>query len=165
MTTNIRPAIAADASTILNFIRDLADYEKLLHEVFADEASIKQSFFCEQPKAFALILEADAKPVGFAVYFYNYSTFLGRHGIYLEDVYVDPACRGSGLGKAVFQYLADKAIAEGCGRLDWSVLDWNEPAIKFYEKLGAETMTGWLGQRLSGNSLQQASTHELKKAS
>jgi GNAT superfamily N-acetyltransferase len=149
----IRDAIQADTPSILRFIHALAEYEKLAHEVVASEESIRSTLFCAQPKSFAMIAEVGGKPVGFAVYFYNYSTFLGRHGLYVEDVFVDPGARGGGVGKALFAALAARAIEKNCGRMEWWVLDWNQPAIDFYANMGAQSMNEWTVYRLSGKPL------------
>lgn len=149
----IRPATPADVPQILAFITELAIYEKAEHEVVATEQHIQDALFCAQPRAFALICEAKDQAIGFAVYFYNYSTWLGQHGIYLEDLYVTPESRGLGAGKALLKQLAEIALAENCGRVEWSVLDWNKPAIDFYESLHAKPQDEWTVYRLSGNSL------------
>lgn len=154
MTLDIRKAQKSDTATILGFIKLLADYEKLAHEVVADEALLEQQIFSEHSPVQVLIAELDQKPVGFALYFYNFSTFLGRKGIYLEDLFVLPEVRGRGVGKKLLQTLAAQAVAEGCGRVEWSVLDWNEPAIKFYKSLGAFPMDEWTVFRLTGKQLQ-----------
>ncbi len=157
MTAQVRKAVSGDEGIILRFINALAEYEKLAHDVVADEDSIKQSLFCAQPKVFALIAEEvlgdRANPIGFALYFYSFSTFLGRHGIYLEDLFVDEERRGEGAGKMLLSTLAAIAHEEGCGRLEWSVLDWNAPSIAFYKSLGAEPMEGWTVYRLTGDAL------------
>jgi len=150
----IRDATAADAALILRFIRELAIYEKAESSVQTDEAGIRESLFGEGAKARALVCEADGQAIGYAVYFYNYSTWLGRNGIYLEDLYVSPAQRGSGAGKALLKHIARIAVAEGCGRFEWSVLDWNEPAIKFYEAAGAKPQSEWTVYRLEGEALK-----------
>lgn len=150
----IRDATAADAALILRFVRELAIYEKAEASVQTDEAGIEASLFGEGAKARALICEAGGQPIGFAVYFYNYSTWLGRNGIYLEDLYVSPENRGSGAGKALLQYIARLAVAEGCGRFEWSVLDWNAPAIGFYEAVGARPQSEWTVYRLEGEALK-----------
>ena len=152
-TVSIRPAISSDASTIMQFVIDLAVYEKAPEEVVATEQHILETLFCTEPQAFGLIAEADGKPLGFAVYFYNYSTWLGKRGIYLEDLYVSPESRGLGAGKALLQKLANIALDKDCGRLEWSVLDWNEPSIKFYEAMGAEAKDGWTVYRLADKAL------------
>lgn len=149
----IRDAIPADCPTILQFIRALADYEKLAHEVVATEEQLRRTLFCEQPKSFCMIAEEGGKPIGFAVYFYNYSTFLARHGLYVEDVFVDPSARGKGVGQKLFQALAKRAVERECGRMEWWVLDWNEPAIEFYRRMHAEAMSEWTVYRLSGKDL------------
>ncbi len=153
MSFRIRDAAPGDEAIILGFIRDLADYEKLSHEVVATEADISKTLFAQSPKVFALIAEDDAGPFGFALYFYSYSTFLGRHGIYLEDLYVREPRRGGGAGKALLARLAQIATENNCGRVEWSVLDWNAPSIAFYKSLGAEAMDGWTVYRLSGEAL------------
>jgi GNAT superfamily N-acetyltransferase len=150
----IRDATADDAALILRFIRELAIYEKAESSVQTDEAGIRESLFGPGAKARALVCEVDGQAIGYAVYFYNYSTWLGRNGIYLEDLYVSPAQRGSGAGKALLQYIARLAVAEGCGRFEWSVLDWNEPAIKFYEAAGAKPQSDWTVYRLEGEALK-----------
>jgi GNAT superfamily N-acetyltransferase len=150
----IRDAAPADVPVIARFVRDLARYEKLEHEVVATPESFQAALFGPRSNLFGLIAEVDGTPAGFALCFYNFSTFVGRRGIYLEDLYVDPAYRGKGIGKAIFHHLARKAVNENCGRVEWAVLDWNEPAIKFYESLGATPMKAWQVQRLHGAALQ-----------
>ena len=150
---DIRPAVAADAALILRFITELAIYEKAEHEVVATEADIHISLFGGNGPARALICSVDGVEAGFAVYFFNYSTWQGRKGLYLEDLYVTPACRGTGAGKALLRHLARIAVAEGCGRFEWSVLDWNEPAIEFYRSIGAWPMDEWVRYRLAGPAL------------
>lgn len=149
----IRPASAGDAALILRFITDLAIYEKAEDEVEATEDDIRCSLFGPDSTAHALICEIDSSPAGFAVYFFNYSTWLGKNGLYLEDLYVAPAFRGVGAGKAVLKHLARIAVANDCGRFEWSVLDWNEPAIRFYESLGAKPQDEWVPYRLAGQAL------------
>ena len=149
----IRKCRSEDASVILGFITELAVYEKAEQEVVASEQDIKDSLFGDGTTTFALICEVDNQPIGFAVYFYNYSTWLGKHGLYLEDLYITPSERGSGAGKALIQHLAQIAVEKKCGRFEWSVLDWNEPAIKFYESIGARPQPEWIGYRLSGQEL------------
>lgn len=151
----IREATEADIPAILHFIRALAEYEKLAHLVVADEAALRQSLFGKHSKAFALNAEIEGRPVGFAVCFYNFSTFLGRPGIYIEDIFVDPDARGKGIGKTFFEYIAARAEAEGCQRVEWAVLDWNQPAIDFYKSLGAESLDEWVVNRLSGEVLSR----------
>lgn len=149
----IRPAVHTDVPVILGFIRELAEYEKLLHEVVATEEALSQHLFGERPVAEVVIGEWDGKPVTFALFFSNFSTFLALPGIYLEDLYVTPSKRGKGIGKSMLTYLAWLATQRGCGRLEWSVLDWNEPAIQFYRSIGAVPMDEWTVQRLTGNAL------------
>lgn len=151
----VRPAGPADASLIHGFIRDLAEYEKLLHEVEASEADIARDLFGDNPRAFCDIAEAEGSPVGFALWFYNYSTFRGRHGIYLEDLFVRPEARGLGAGKALLRRLAQRCVAEGLGRLEWAVLDWNAPSIAFYDSLGALSMDEWIVRRMTGEALER----------
>ncbi|MGJ8645630.1 MAG: GNAT family N-acetyltransferase [Marinomonas colpomeniae] len=153
MSIVIREANLNDSSTILRFIKELARYEKAEHEVLATEQSIKYSIFSETTSMKAIICEKDGNPVGFAVYFFNYSTWLGKHGLYLEDLYVSQAERGSGAGKVLLKYLAKIAIANNCGRFEWSVLDWNQPAIDFYESIGAKPKNEWIGYQLTGENL------------
>ncbi|WP_422910611.1 GNAT family N-acetyltransferase [Pseudomonas sp. MAC6] len=153
MTLNIRPATAADAALILRFITDLAIYEKAEHEVKTDAAGIEASLFGPGSSAQALICEYDGQPIGYAVYFFNYSTWLGKHGLYLEDLYISPETRGVGAGKALLRHLAQLAVAKGCGRFEWAVLDWNTPAIEFYEAFGAKPQDEWTTYRLTGQAL------------
>jgi ribosomal protein S18 acetylase RimI-like enzyme len=150
---NLREARPRDCAAILGFIRELAGYEKLLHEVVADQAGIRETLFGEAPSANVLIAELGETPVGFALYHSMYSTFIGRPGIYLEDLYVQPAQRGRGIGKALLVRLAEIAVARGCCRLDWSVLDWNKPAIGFYQSIGAYPLSEWTRFRLDGEAL------------
>lgn len=154
MTFTIRPATPDDAATILGFITELAVYEKAGHEVAATEDSIRQSIFGHGSVTEAAILEADGKPAGFAVWFYSYSTWLARNGLYLEDLYVSPDHRGGGGGKRLLRHLAHIAVEKGCGRFEWSVLDWNEPAIRVYDAIGAEPQSEWIRYRLSGDALK-----------
>ena len=149
----IRPATAIDSDLILQFVRELAVYEKAEHEVLATPAHIQQSLFCPEPKVFGLICLDVATPVGFAIYFFNYSTWQGRHGLYLEDLYVSPEQRGRGAGKALLRHLARIAVAQDCGRFEWSVLDWNTPSIKFYDSLGAKPQAEWIRYRVTGEAL------------
>ena len=151
----IRPATIADTDTILHFIRELAIYEKAEHEVLSTPAHIHRTLFCEQPAVFGLVCEWEGAPVGFAVYFFNYSTWQGQHGLYLEDLYVTPQARGVGAGKALLQRLAQIALEKDCGRFEWSVLDWNTPAIDFYDRLGALPQSEWIRYRMTGEALQQ----------
>jgi GNAT superfamily N-acetyltransferase len=152
----VRPAAAGDLPVILRFIRELATYEKLLDEVEATQGRLGRTLFPADgsaPVAHVLIGELDGKPEGFAVYFFNYSTFLAKEGIYLEDLFVMPSSRGRGLGKALLIHLAAMAVSRGCGRMDWSVLDWNAPSIEFYKGLGAVPMADWTTFRLTGDAL------------
>ena len=152
----IRPAVATDAAIILRFIRELADYEKALHEVAATEESVASSLFGEGSVSRAAICETvDGEPAGSAVWFKTYSTWQSKNGLYLEDLYVTPAHRGGGVGKMLLRHLARVAVAEGCGRFEWSVLDWNEPAIRVYDAIGAEPQKEWLRYRLSGDKLKK----------
>ena len=148
----IRNSLPADVPQILGFIKELADYEHMLDEVTATEALLNEWLF-EKQAAQALIAEYDGQPVGFALFFHNFSTFLGRAGIYLEDLYVRPAYRGRGFGKAIFKQLARLALERGCGRLEWACLDWNKPSIAFYRSLGAVPMDDWTVYRLTGETL------------
>ena len=149
----IRFATGEDTATILGFIRDLAEYEKLSHEVVADDAQLRATLFGVRPAAEVLIAEVGSTPVGFALFFQSYSTFLARPGLYLEDLFVRPAARGGGVGSALLSALARIAIQRNYGRFEWSVLDWNEPAIRLYESLGAVGMTEWTVNRLTGDPL------------
>ena len=150
----IRPAVKADVPLILRFIRELAEYERLLHEVVATEEKLRDTLFGARPAAEVVIAEdADGEPLGFALFFHNYSTFLAQPGIYLEDLYVRPEARGRGAGRALLAHLARLAKERGCGRLEWWVLDWNESAIRFYRSLGAQPMSDWTVFRLTGDDL------------
>ena len=153
MTLAIRPATPADLPLIAQFIRDLADYEKLAHEVRFDEAMLRDKLFGARPYAEVVIGEINGKPQGFALFFHNFSTFEGRPGIYLEDLFVRPEARGSGLGKALLIHLAALCTQRDCARLEWSVLDWNAPAIGFYQSLGARMMDEWTVMRVDGDAL------------
>jgi len=149
----IRPCTIDDCALILDFVKELAIYEKAEHEVVATEQHFKQYMFGDQPMVFGLIAEIDKMPVGFAIYFYSFSTWLGKHGIYLEDLYVSPEQRGHGAGKALLKELATIAVRNNCGRVEWSVLDWNAPSIKFYKAMGAVIKDGWDVYRLTGQAL------------
>ena len=149
----IRSATAADVPTILGFIRALADYERLAHEVVADEAALTATLFGSRPAAEVVLAERDNAAVGFALFFTSYSTFLARPGLYLEDLFVTPAARGRGIGLALMRYLARLAVDRGYGRFEWSVLDWNAPALDFYRALGATPQSEWTVQRLTGAAL------------
>ncbi|MBA4748089.1 MAG: GNAT family N-acetyltransferase [Sphingopyxis sp.] len=153
MTPTIRPATRADLPLIAQFIRDLAAYEKLSHEVRFDEATLADRLFGPRPYAEVIIGELDGSPQGFALFFHNFSTFEGRPGIYLEDLFVRPEARGSGLGKALLTHLAKLAVERDCARLEWGVLDWNTPSIGFYQSLGAKLMDEWTGMRVDGDAL------------
>jgi GNAT superfamily N-acetyltransferase len=153
MTITIRPAVPADLPLIAALIRDLATYEKLSHEVRFDEAVLGEKLFGPRPYAEVVIGELDGAAHGFALFFHNFSTFEGRPGIYLEDLYVREAARGSGLGKALLSHLAALAVERDCARLEWSVLDWNAPAIGFYKALGARFMDEWTVMRVDGEAL------------
>jgi GNAT superfamily N-acetyltransferase len=154
MTPAVRPARRLDTPVIYDFVRQLAEYEKLTFSVRATEQDIAIALFGPQPRAQCEIAEIDGQPVGFALWFYNFSTFVGRHGIYLEDLYVRPAARGLGIGRAFLKRLAQRCIDERLGRLEWSVLDWNAPAIAFYDALGSVSMDDWRTRRLDGKALQ-----------
>ena len=151
-TFTIRFAQAADIGLILDFIKALAEYEKMADQVVASEALLREGLF-EKQQAEVLIGELDGKPVGFALFFHNFSTFLGRAGIYLEDLYVLPEYRGRGFGKGLLKKLAQLALERGCGRLEWWVLDWNQPSIDFYRSLGAQPMDDWTVFRVAGDTL------------
>lgn len=150
----IRPAIESDCETILYFIRELAIYEKAEHEVLATLDTIKQSVFSEHSGVYGLICELEGKAIGFSIFFYNYSTWLAKPGLYLEDLYVSPEYRGQGAGVALLKKLANIAVEKGCGRFEWSCLDWNTPSRAFYESLGAEPQKEWIGYRMEGETLQ-----------
>jgi GNAT superfamily N-acetyltransferase len=151
----VRSATPGDAATIHGFIRALAAYERLESEVSASQADIAAALFGPAPRAFCDIAEDDGAPVGFALWFYNFSTFEGRFGLYLEDLYVEPAARGRGAGRALLSRLAQRCLAEGLRRLEWQVLDWNQPAIAFYDRLGATAKPEWITRRLSGEALRE----------
>ena len=152
MNLTFRNAERKDTLLILQFIKELADYEKMQNEVVADEATLETWIFDKQ-KAEVIFAVEDGKEVGFALFFHNFSTFLGRAGIYLEDLYVKPECRRKGYGKALLKKLASIAVERGCGRLEWWCLDWNRPSIDFYLSLGAEQMSDWTGYRVAGDTL------------
>ena len=149
----IRAAAPADAALITDLVRELAAYERLGHEAVATQSDFAAALFGPAPRAFCDIAELDGAPVGLAVWFYSFSTFVGRHGLYLEDLFVRPHARGAGAGRALLARLARRCRDEGLGRLEWSVLDWNEPALGFYRSLGAEGMDGWTTHRLAGPAL------------
>jgi GNAT superfamily N-acetyltransferase len=154
----IRQAEAVDAALVLGFIRELAEYEKLSHEVVADEAALRATLFRPESVAEVLIAELDDEPVGFALFFTSYSTFLGKPGLYLEDLFVRPAARKRHVGTALMEELARIAVRRDYGRFEWAVLDWNEPALRFYKSLGARPMTEWTVQRLTGEPLEALAT-------
>jgi len=154
-TVTIRPARQDEVTLVLQFVRELADYEHLLHEVVATEEKLRKCLFGPRPYAEVVFACLADEPVGFALFFHSCSTFLGQPGIYLEDLFVRPAVRGKGVGKALLQWLAGEAVRRECGRLEWAVLDWNEPAIKFYRSLGARPMDEWDIYRLTGDALKQ----------
>ena len=160
MSLAIRAAEAGDAPLILAFIRELAEYEHLLHAVKTTEADVRAILFGSSPRAFCDIALSDGAPVGFALWFYSVSTFEGRHGLYLEDLYVRPAARGIGAGKALLAALAARCVRENLARLEWAVLDWNAPAIAFYDGLGAAAKTEWITRRLSGEALERLAADE-----
>ncbi len=151
----LRKATEADTGLILDFIRQLADYEKMSDEVVADEATLRASLFGGREIAEVIIASWEGRPAGFALFFHNFSTFLGRTGIYLEDLFVVPELRGKGIGQVLLSCLARIAVERGGGRFEWSVLDWNVDAIRFYERLGATAMDGWTTFRVTGDALEQ----------
>ena len=156
----IEKAAEKDVPMLLSFIKELAEYEKLSHLVVATEEVLKRSLFGENPRAEAVIAYYQDHAAGFALFFQNFSTFLGRAGIYLEDLYVQPAMRGKGIGRALLAHLAGVARSRDCGRLEWAVLDWNEPAIRFYRSLGAAPLDDWIVFRLTGEPLQRLAESE-----
>lgn len=149
----IRPAIPSDVSTILYFINELAIYEKEPDAVEATEDKLIKTLFTQGATAHAILCFDGERAIGFAVYFFNYSTWLGKNGLYLEDLYVSPDARGQGAGKAIMKYLANQALEKDCGRFEWVVLDWNKPAIDFYESIGAKAQDEWIIYRLTGDAL------------
>lgn len=155
MSLHIREAVPGEEQIVFNFICKLADYEQLRHEVQATAADIGESLFGTAPKVHCDLALWDGKPAGFALWFYNYSTFRGRAGIYLEDLFVDDAMRGKGIGKALLRHLAKHCVEEGLPRLQWSVLDWNAPSIAFYKSLGAVPQDEWTVYRVSGEALER----------
>lgn len=160
MTISIRSATPDDDALVLGLIRELAEYEKLLHEVDATQEMIAEALFGPTPRAFCDIAEFDGAPAGMALWFYNFSTFRGRHGIWLEDLFVRPALRGKGLGKALLAHLAKRCVAENLARFEWSVLDWNEPSIAFYKSKGAVMMDEWRICRVTGQALWRLAYEE-----
>ncbi|MEA3291580.1 MAG: GNAT family N-acetyltransferase [Pseudomonadota bacterium] len=153
----IREAVESDVPVLLGFIRELAEYEKLSDDVVADERTVRATLFGPRPVAEAMVASFDSRDVGFALFFHNYSTFLGRAGLYLEDLYVQPAARGAGVGQALFGRLVELALERDCHRMEWSVLNWNSPAIRFYETLGAEPLDQWTVYRLTRTALEKLS--------
>jgi GNAT superfamily N-acetyltransferase len=153
-THTLRPAAPADLPAVVDLIRELADYERLSHLVVVTPESLAPHLFGPRPAAEAVVGEVEGRVAAFALFFTNFSTFLGRPGLYLEDLYVQPAHRGTGLGKALLQHLGALAVARGCGRFEWSVLDWNENAISFYESMGATVLPDWRICRVTGEALQ-----------
>ena len=151
----IRPVREDEVPLVLQFVRELAEYEHLLHEAVATEERVRRDLFGPRPYAEVVFACLDDEPVGFALFFHNYSTFVGKPGIYLEDLFVRPNVRGKGLGKALLTWLAAEAVRRDCGRLEWSVLDWNEPSIQFYKSLGAKPMDEWTIFRLTGDALKK----------
>lgn len=158
----IRVAAEADVPLILAFIRKLAEYERLSHEVVADEGQLRESLFGSRPSAEVLLAHLGNDPAGFAVFFQNFSTFLGKPGIYLEDLFVEPSHRGRGIGKALLAHVAKLAMDRGCARLSWAVLDWNQPSIDFYRSLGAVPLGDWTVFRLTGEALQRLGASVLR---
>jgi GNAT superfamily N-acetyltransferase len=159
----IRPATPDDVPLIITFIHELATYEKLAHDVVASEADMHVALFGERPVIEAVIASVDDEPVGYALFFPNFSTFLGKPGLYLEDLYVRPAARGAGVGRKLLQHLAHIVIERGWGRLEWSVLDWNEPSIAFYKKMGAKAMDEWTVFRLTGQALETLALRSVQR--
>ncbi len=157
---NIKSATIEDIPLILTFIKELAEFEKLLDEVTATEEILRETLFGDNPKAEVIIAYCDNNPVGFALFFHNFSTFLGKPGIYLEDLYVKPEIRGRGVGKKMLQYLAQLTLERNCGRLEWWVLDWNQQAIDFYRSIGAIAMDEWTVQRVTGDALKKLAQTE-----
>ena len=156
----IDPAVEADVPVILDLIRELAAYEKLTDQVTATEADIARALFGSPPRAEAVVARLDGEPVGFALFFHNFSTFLGRSGLYLEDLYVRPPFRGRGFGRRLLIHLARVAVDRGCGRFEWSVLDWNAPAIAAYRRVGAVPLDEWTVYRLTGDALRRLAEEE-----
>lgn len=150
----IRPCREDEVPLVLQFVRELAEYEHLLHAAVATEERVRRDLFGPRPYAEVVFACLDDEPAGFALFFHNYSTFLGKPGIYLEDLFVRPAARGKGLGKALLAWLAAEAVRRDCGRLEWSVLNWNEPSIRFYKSLGARPMDEWTMYRVEGKALR-----------
>lgn len=163
MTLRIEPATERDLPAIVHLVRQLARYEKLEHAIVASEDDFRHALFGAERNAYALMAFVDNAPVGFALYFYNFSTFLGKRGIYLEDIYVEPEHRGRGIGSTLLKRLARVAKEQNCGRMEWSVLTWNQPSIDFYHRLGAVTLDDWRIFRLHGEPLEQLGLEQLRK--
>lgn len=159
MSVSIRDAVAGDQGLVFDFINALAKYEKLQHEVSATKEDIARDLFVDNPRVFCDIAEVDGKPVGFALWYYTYSTFRGRHGIWLEDLFVDPDCRGAGAGKALMAHLAARCRRQNLARFEWWVLDWNVPSIDFYKSLGAVMQDEWTVCRIEGDALEKLAAH------
>ncbi|MDJ0879341.1 MAG: GNAT family N-acetyltransferase [Halieaceae bacterium] len=149
----IRPATVEDVPTMMRFVVELARYEKAEHEVMATESDLREGLFGADSRVEAAICEFEDEPIGHAVFFMNFSTWLGKYGIFLEELYITPEKRGIGAGKALLEHVAGIAVSRGCGRFEWNVLDWNETAIRFYEALGAEALSEWVGYRVAGPAL------------
>jgi GNAT superfamily N-acetyltransferase len=163
MGFTLREAVPEDCADIARLVRALAEYEKLAHEARATEDDFRRALFGAPARAQAAVARVAGATVGFALWFYNFSTFMGREGLYVEDVFVEPAHRGAGIGRAFFRMMAARAVAERCGRMEWSVLDWNTPAIDFYRGLGVEPMSEWTVQRLSGDTLLRLASGHLDR--
>ena len=161
-TVTIRRAEEHEAGLVLSFVRELAEYERLSHEMVATEEGMRQALFGPRPYAEVIFACLDGEPVGFALFCYNFSTFLARPGIHLEDLFVRPNCRGRGIGQKLLSWLARETLTRGCGRLEWAVLDWNEPSIKFYDSLGARALKEWFTYRLTGESLERVAARSPK---
>ncbi|BDC37546.1 GNAT family N-acetyltransferase [Paraburkholderia terrae] len=155
MSATIRAATPEDVGTMLALMYELAEFEKLTHLFIATEDGLRDALFGARPSAEAIVAERDGKMISYALFFHNYSTFLGRRGLYLEDLYVQPTERGTGLGSKMLRYLAALAVERQCGRFEWSVLDWNQPAIDFYQKMGATVLPDWRVVRITGDALDQ----------
>ncbi len=164
---HLRPAQFKDSALIAAYIHELAEFERLSHECYADAGLLEKWLFGDTPRAYCVLAEWDGKPAGFALYFYNFSTFLAKPGLYLEDLFIRPEFRRKGIARKIFAYLAQKAVSDGCGRLEWWVLNWNEDALTFYKSLGAVSMDEWTVQRITGDALAalaKPATDALKEA-